>query len=135
VGSAKIELVRRMFEAFGLGSFAAAAEFTHPDFEMSLPASHALGGAFRGPRDATKTMADFMDSFEGFRGEADEFIEAARDRVAVAFRERGRPRGGGVELEQRFGVLFTLRAGTIGRMEWFDSLEQALAAARVDASG
>jgi ketosteroid isomerase-like protein len=49
--------------------------------------------------------------------------------VVVAFRERGRARGS-VELEQVFGILYTLRDGRIARMQWFDSPEEALAAAK-----
>jgi len=73
-----------------------------PDFEMRFQASHPLAGTFRGPRDATKAMAEWTQSFEGFSREAEEFIDADGDRVVVAFRERGRPRGGSIELDQRF---------------------------------
>lgn len=59
-------------------------------------------------------------------------IDAAGDRVVVVFRERGRPRGGSIELDQRFGILYTLREGKVVRMEWFDSPEEVLAAAEVD---
>ena len=88
--SANVDLVRRVFDEYARGSFAAAAEFTHPDFEMRLQTSHPLAGTLRGPRDATKAMADWMESFEGFNGEAEQFIDAGGDRVVVAFRERGR---------------------------------------------
>ena len=100
--SANVDLVRRVFDEYARGSFAAAAEFTHPDFKMRLQTSHPLAGTLRGPRDATKAMADWMESFEGFNGEAEQFIDAGGDRVVVAFRERGRPRGGSIELDQRF---------------------------------
>jgi ketosteroid isomerase-like protein len=127
--SANVDLVRRVFDEYARGSFAAAAEFTHPDFEMRLQTSHPLAATLRGPRDATKAMADWMESFEGFNGEAEQFIDAGGDRVVVAFRERGRPRGGSVDLDHRFGILYTLREGKIARMEWFDSTEEALAVA------
>jgi ketosteroid isomerase-like protein len=71
-----------------------------------------------------------MESFEGFNGEAEQFIDAGGDRVVVAFREHGRPRGGSVDLDHRFGILYTLREGKIARMERFDSTEEALAVAR-----
>jgi ketosteroid isomerase-like protein len=125
--SANVDLVRRVFDEYPRGSFAAAAEFTHPDFEMRLQTSHPLAATFRGPRHATKAMADWMESFEGFNGEPEQFIDAGGDRVVVAFRERGRPRRGSVDLDHRFGILYTLREGKIARMEWFDSTEEALA--------
>ena len=39
---------------------------------------------------------------------------------------------GSIELDQRFGILYTLRDGKIVRMEWFDSFDEALAAARAE---
>ena len=38
--SANVDLVRRVFDDYARGSFAAVAEFTHPDFEMRLQISH-----------------------------------------------------------------------------------------------
>jgi uncharacterized protein len=126
-----IEVVRRMFEAYARGGFRAVGEFVHPDFEMSQIANHPLTGTYRGP-DAAKVMSDFSASFEDFRAEPEEIIDASDDRVVVALRERGRPAGARVELDQLFGILFTLRGGKVVRMEWFDSPAEALAAARDD---
>jgi hypothetical protein len=50
----------------------------------------------------------------------------------VAIRQRGRPRGATVELAERWGILYSLLDGKIVRMEWFDSFEEALAAAGAD---
>jgi ketosteroid isomerase-like protein len=47
--SANVDLVRRVFDEYARGSFAAAAEFTHPNFEMRLQASHPIAGNFRAP--------------------------------------------------------------------------------------
>jgi ketosteroid isomerase-like protein len=117
-----------MFEAYAAGGFGAAGEFTHPDFEMSFMAHHPLGGRTYRSGEAGEAMLDFVESFQDFRGEAEEFIDAG-DSVVVAFRERGRARGS-VELEQVFGILYTLRDGKVARMEWFDSPEEALKAVR-----
>jgi uncharacterized protein len=131
VSAENIEVVRRTFEAYARGGFAAVAEFTHPDFEMSLMAHHPLGGRTYRAGDAGEAMLDFAGSFEDFRAEAEEFIDSG-DRVVVAFRERGRVRGG-VELEQIFGILYTLRDGKVVHMQWFDTPEEALAAAEAEA--
>ena len=105
------------------------AALAHPDFEMRFMASHPLGGSSYGAGDAIKAMTEWEKSFEDFRGDAEEFIDAGADHVVVAFRERGRPRGGSVELDQLFGILYTLRDGKVARMEWFDNPDEALAAA------
>jgi ketosteroid isomerase-like protein len=119
-----------MFEAYARGGFAAVAEFIHPDFEMSFMVHHPLGGRTYRAGDAGEAMLDFAESFEDFRAEAEELIDTG-DRVVVAFRERGRARGS-VELEQLFGILYTVREGKIARMQWFDSPQEALAAAKAE---
>jgi ketosteroid isomerase-like protein len=119
-----------MFEAYARGGFAAVAEFIHPDFEMSFMVHHPLGGRTYRAGDAGEAMLDFARSFEDFGAEAEEFIDSG-DHVVVAVHERGRARGG-VELEQIFGILYTLRDGKVVRMRWFDTPEEALAAAEAE---
>jgi ketosteroid isomerase-like protein len=128
-----VEVVRRMFEAYARGGFVALAEFTHPDFEMTQVPNHPLTGPFRAT-EAAEVMLSFAESFEDFRAEPEDFVDAGDDRVVVAFRERGRPRGGSLELDQVFGILYTLRGDKIFRMEWFDTFEEALAATDRDSA-
>ena len=116
--SANVDLVRRVFDEYARGSFAAAAEFTHPDFEMRLQTSHPLAATFRGPRHATKAMADWVEWFEGFNGEAEQFIDAGGDRVVVALRERGRPRGGSVDLDHHLQRARLQAGGQGRRRDW-----------------
>jgi ketosteroid isomerase-like protein len=122
-----VDVVRRWVGAWvnARGGFAAVTEFTHPDFEMSFMAHHPLGGRTYRAGDAGEAMLEFAESFEDFRAEAEDFIDVAYDCVVVAFRERGRARGN-VELEQVFGILFTVRDGKVARMEWFNSPAEAL---------
>ena len=121
-----------MLDAFAQGGFTAVAAggFSHLDFEVRFQPNHPLGGETRQTADGREAMSEFVASFDDFHAEAEEVIDAGDDRVVVALRERGRPRGGSVELDQVFGILYTLRDGKLARMEWFDSPEQALAAAR-----
>jgi ketosteroid isomerase-like protein len=125
-----VEIVRRMFELYAQGGFAAAASVNHSDFEMSFMPHHPLGGRTYRAGEAGEAMLEFVESFEDFRAEAEEFIDAG-DRVVVAIREHGRARGN-VALEQVFGILFTLRDGKVARMEWFDSPGDALKAAGLE---
>jgi ketosteroid isomerase-like protein len=120
-----------MLEAYERGGFAAVVEFVHPDFEMSFMPHHPLGGRTYRAGDAGRAMFEFAKSFDDFRVEARELIDTAGDRVVVAFHEHGRARGG-VELEQVFGILYTLRDGKVVGMQWFDSPDDALAAARAE---
>jgi ketosteroid isomerase-like protein len=127
VSQENVEIVQRVFAAYAEGGFASVAEFIHPDFEMRQMAHHFLSGTYRGTN-AAKSMTDFTRHFEDFRADPEEFRDAGDDRVVVAIRERGRPRGGTVELDQLFGVVYTLRDGKIAYMEWFNSPAEALKA-------
>jgi ketosteroid isomerase-like protein len=127
-----VELVRAMLKAWTESGFPAMAEFAHPDFEMRQMAQHFLSGTYRGA-DATKSMTDFIRHFEDFGAEVEDVIDAGDDRVVVAVREHGRPRGGTVEMEQLFGVVYTLRDRKVLRMEWFDSPAAALRAVGLEA--
>jgi ketosteroid isomerase-like protein len=115
-----------MLEAYTQGSFAAAAEFTYPDFEMRFSASHPLSGTtFRGAG-AVQAMTEVQTSFDDLSGEAEEIIDADDDRVVVVYRQRGRPRGSMIEFDELWGTVYTLRDGKVARMEWFDSPAEAL---------
>ena len=126
-----VEIVRHMLEAYTQGGFAAAAEFAYPDLEMRFSASHPLSGTFRGAG-AAQAMTDFVKSFDDFRGEAEQIIDADGDRVAVIYRERGRPRGSMIEFNELWGIVFTLRDGKVARMEWFDRPAEAVKAVGLD---
>jgi ketosteroid isomerase-like protein len=132
VSQENVEIVRRMLEAYARGSFAAAAEFAYPDLEMRFSASHPLSGTFSGAG-AAQAMTDFVKSFDDLRGEAEQIIDADDDRVAVIYRQRGRPRGSMIEFNELWGIVFTLRDGKVARMEWIDTPAEALKAVGLEA--
>ena len=121
-----VELVRELHKAVSDGGFESAGEFLHADFEMSQLPFHPEAGIYRG-RAAAGSMEAWMSSFEGFRWEAEEFIDAG-DRVVVIVRERGTARGGGVPLDHRYGTVYTVRDGKVALMQWFHDKQQALEA-------
>jgi ketosteroid isomerase-like protein len=66
--------------------------------------------------------------WEGFRIEPERFVDAG-DRVVVIEVRRGRGSGSGVEVEQRSGVIWTLREGKVVGMETDLDPQEALEAA------
>jgi ketosteroid isomerase-like protein len=123
-----VEIVRRMLSAFERAGFEALGPFVHEDFEMRQLPSFPGAASYRG-ESAAKVMSSFSRSFEDFSIEFEEIIDAGGDQVVVSVSERGRPRGGSVELDQAFGILYRLRDRKLVRMEWFNSPEEALEAA------
>ncbi|HZO60348.1 MAG TPA: nuclear transport factor 2 family protein [Solirubrobacterales bacterium] len=123
-----VRLVRALHDAVAAGGLDAARNFLHTDFEMSQLPLHPEAGTYRGARAAGESMDRWMESFDEFRWEAEEFIDAG-DRVVVVVREQGKGRGGGVPLDHRYGTVCTVREGKVASLQWFHDKEQALEAA------
>ncbi len=70
---------------------------------------------------------EVRDVWEEFRIEPERFVDAG-DRVIVIETRRGRGSSSGVEVDQRSAVIWTLRDGTVVRMETDLSPEDAFEA-------
>jgi uncharacterized protein len=110
-----IEVVRRLIDAWSRRDLEAVLEAMHPDCEVrgievreTLRGHDALAAGFR----------DWFDAFDEFAVEPEEFVLDG-DRVLVPVRQRGRGKGSGLEVEQRFFQLFELRDGLVLRFEEF----------------
>jgi ketosteroid isomerase-like protein len=87
----------------------------HPDCEVR---GIEVGETLRGHDGLAAGFRDWFDAFEEFTIEPEDFIVRG-DRVLVPVRQRARGKGSGVEVEQRFYQLFTLRDGLVLRFEEF----------------
>ncbi len=87
----------------------------------------------RGPihgRDAMRAYAqDWIDTFDEFRIEPVELIDAGHGVVAGVMRYGGRAKLSGIETDETFGVVFTIRDGKIARGREYRTREEALEAA------
>jgi ketosteroid isomerase-like protein len=70
-----VETVRRFFEAYERGGLEAVRGFVHRDFEMVQLPRHPEAGAYVG-EDAAQSVEAWRESFEGFRIETEELIDA-----------------------------------------------------------
>jgi ketosteroid isomerase-like protein len=123
-----VEVVRRAWEAYREGGFAAGRDFLHRDFEMVRSGTaYPESGTYRGYEAAMNSMQDYRGAFEDHRTEPEEFIDAG-DHVVVAQSERGRARSSSVELQETWYAVCTLREGKILRLQWFGDRSEALGA-------
>jgi ketosteroid isomerase-like protein len=87
----------------------------------------------RGPihsRDAMRAYAqDWIDTFDEFRIEPVELTDAGRGMVVGVLRYGGRAKLSGIETDDPFGVVFTIRDGKIARGREYATRDQALEAA------
>jgi hypothetical protein len=68
-----VEVVRRGYEAFGRGDLGAAMELFHPDVEWHDP-ERPGGGTYRGHGGVLRNLAEWLEGWEEFRLEPEEFL-------------------------------------------------------------
>ena len=73
-------------------------------------------------------MEDWRETFDDFRTEPTELIDAGEDRAIAVMRISGRARLSGVEVDLTFAVVYTLRDGKVARGREYWTRDQALEA-------
>jgi ketosteroid isomerase-like protein len=80
-----------------------------------------------GVAEAAPRIRAFLEVWDDYRVEADEYRELDGDRVLVLTRQAGRGKGSGVETEELRASLFHLRGGKVTRRVNYWDRERALA--------
>ena len=106
------------------------------DYEAALPAfTHDVEVVtalerFHGPAGVVKEARRWEEMWTDYRFEVEGLVDAG-DKVVLLYRQVGKAKGSGVEIDERAGWVYTLRKGKIARVEMFQDREAALRAARV----
>ena len=122
--------VRDAAAAFNRGDLDAWLEYWTDDIDY-----RAIEGALddHGPidgKDALRThMQDWIDTFDDFKTEAVELIDAGDDRVIAMLHASGRAKLSGIETDVTYAVVYTIRDGKIARGREYWTKEEALEAA------
>ena len=122
-----MEIVRRSYDAYGRGDLEAALVDLDPEIEIydhDIPES----SEYRGLEGLFRWQADWESSWESWRWEPEEFIEAG-ERVVAVLRVHAKGRQSGADVERVDGAVWTLREGKCVRLDYFGSRDQALEAA------
>jgi ketosteroid isomerase-like protein len=125
-----VELVREMVAAFNRGDLDSWLEYWVDDIDY-----RAAEGALddRGPihgRDALRAyVQDWFDTFDDFRQEPVELIDAGEDKVIPVLRITGRAKLSGVETDLTYAALYTFRDGKIAIGREYFTRAEALEAA------
>ena len=112
-----VELVRRLFSRWEQGDFG-TAEFFDPGVTYIRVGGEGVGapGSFHSIDEMWTAIAEWLRGWEGFRVEADQFIDLG-DRVLVLGRVSARGRRSGVDVNQQNGHIFTIDDGKVVRWE------------------
>ena len=123
-----VELARSGYEAYARGDLEAVLALLDSAIEVR-PEQEAMGEDFyRGHEGFLKYVERWLEPWDEYRLIPEQFIDAA-DKVFVTYRAVGRGKGSGIEVESRWGHLWTIRDGKAVRLEIFSKPDEALEAA------
>ena len=105
-----VEILRRGYNAWNRGDRDTAFEFLELEFVLQLPEGGMNVGSFQGREAVTKLLEEYLEVFDFFHMEPEEFFDAD-DRVVVLVHTPARGKGSGVEVEFRPAHVWTMRGG------------------------
>ena len=122
-----VELLRESYRQVNGRGFAAVADLFSPEFTMDSPqgveASQAHDKA--GLQEWFKKMDDV---WEELAFDPVEISALDAERVIAVVRTSGRGKGSGIEIDQELTHLWTLRDGSVVRLDTYSTKQQALEA-------
>src|SRR5688500_13393378 len=121
-----IEVLRKGYEAWNRGEHP-AFDFMEPQFELQLPEGGINVGTVRGRESVQRFFAQYLEVFESYRMEPEEFF-AAEDRIVVFIHAPARGKGSGVDVVFSPAHLWTMNGGRAVRLEVFPDRKEALEA-------
>ena len=127
--SENLEIVQRGFEAFNESGVEGILPFIHPEFEATTPPNLASEpDTYRGHDGIRRWFDSFDEVMDQIRWDAHGF-QAVEDRVVVEFTLRARGKTSGLDFGQDAAMVWWLRDGKATRLELFETLDEAVAAA------
>ncbi len=128
MASANLDLVRSIFAAWERGDIS-SAEWAHPDIEFVV-ADGPVPGSVTGLAGMAQAMRDFLNVWEEWSVEADDYRELDSERVLVLQHYSARGKASGLEVGQTSANganLFHVRGGKVTRLVCFFDRQRALA--------
>ena len=122
---ANVEILKEAYEALNRGDIESALSVLEPDAEWQEHSDLPEADFYRG-RDTIRTfLVGYLDSWEEFRQETEELIDAG-PRVGVFLRMEARGKGSGIAVEARYAHVWTMRAGKGVRVDAYADRNVAL---------
>jgi ketosteroid isomerase-like protein len=122
---AGLEPVRAIIAALNRGDVEGMLARMDPDFEWRPLEASPVAQVYRGHEQVRRYVEDWLSTFEALRLELED-TAAVADRVVAVVHGHGRGRASGLQLDNRFCQVWTVRGGTAIRMEEYASRDEAL---------
>ena len=124
-----VEIVRRVYEAVSANLWDAPSELFDPEYEVDLIDAGPDLGVISGVEASEAALRGYTETFEDFRIELIEVVNADEQHVVTAVRDGGRLKGSDTEIWNRFFHVWTFHDGKISRRSSHRERNQALEAA------
>jgi len=125
-----VAAVEDAYEAFASGGLDRFLDHWTDDLDhRSIEGAPDDRGPIHGKDQMRTYVQDWIDTFDAFRIEPVEMIDADRDVVVAVLRYGGRAKLSGIETDETFGAVFTIHDGKIARGREYSTRDQALEAA------
>lgn len=127
--SAAYDLVREMVDRFEQGDRVYWRSVVAEDVDWDMSGDESgLFDRYRGHEEVAAFFTQWLGTWEDYSIENTELIDAG-DSVVVVFRQHGRGKGSGIEVDRDFYGVYDVRGGKVTRYRQFKTREEALAAA------
>ena len=121
-----VKIVQSIYTAWERGDYSSAA-WAHPEIETVM-ADGPTPGIWTGVAGAAACWRDFLNVWEEYRSEVEEYRELDDERVLVLIRRSGRGKKSGIELGHvaaTGAVLYHFRGGKVTRQVVYLDREQS----------
>ena len=123
-----MSIVRRIYERWARGEFEAGTERYDPNVQLVLRPDFPDPGAYCGPEEIRHYMLDhFLADLERAAIAGEEFLDAG-DSVVVRVTQSGTGSGSGAPVAMSYYQVWTLRGGSVIRIESIRDRAEALEA-------
>ena len=132
MASSNLEIIRRGLEAFNAEGVDGLLPYIHPEFEATTPPNLASEpDTYRGHAGVRRWFESFYEVMDDIRWDAHGFERQVGEKVVVQFTLRARGKTTGLDFGQDAVMVWTLRDGKAVRVELFETVDEAMAAAEV----
>lgn len=123
-----VEVVRKVYEAAARRDSSAVLELYDERVELDGSRLDVVGvsGIYRGHDGLRRFFRQWHEAWSGIDYDFDELIDAGGEQVISVVTRRGRGRASGAEAEWAVALLWTIRNGTVVRVVWLRSRDEAL---------
>ncbi len=116
-----------MYDAFQRGDAEGSLTYFDPEVEIDV-SRRGVGGIGRGREDLSRIIGEWVASWDDWTEEVEEIRDLGSQVLVIAI-QRGRGKGSGIEVENRYGLLYEFNGEKISRLTGYPNPSEALEAA------